>query len=119
MVFPANLVLSQLLFMVISAMVVLDINSHQADLSTLALRPEVTALVSWQSSLSHPTHSGSLMPPIQSHSCAVRSPNCVQTQQFTKGCEHCRGGAEQSRGVGGARLFGDGGHWCAVCVSGH
>lgn len=51
MVFPANLMLSQLLFMVISAMVVLDINSHQAGLSTLALHPEVTALVFWQSFL--------------------------------------------------------------------
>jgi hypothetical protein len=63
MVLPANLMLPQLLFMVISAMVVLDMNGHQAGLSTLALRPEVTALVSWPSFLSFLLrHFGSLMP---------------------------------------------------------
>ena len=65
-VFPANLMLSQLLFMVISAMVVLDINSHQAGLSALALCPEVIALVPWQSFLSFClSHFGSLMPPFR------------------------------------------------------
>lgn len=55
--------LSQLLFMVISAMVVLDINSRQAGLSTLALHSEVTALVSWQSFFSFLlSHFVSLMP---------------------------------------------------------
>lgn len=83
--------------MVISAMVVLDVNSHQADLSTLALRPEVTALVSCQSSLSRPSPSGSPMPPIRSHSCVVRSPHCTHTQQVTKDCDYCHGTAEQSR----------------------
>lgn len=66
MVFPANLVLSQLLFMVISAMVVLGTHSRQAGLSTLALRPEVMALVSWQSFLSFLlSHCGSLVPPFR------------------------------------------------------
>lgn len=82
MVFPASLMLSQLLLMVISAMVVLDINSHQAGLSALALRPKVNALVPWKSFLSFSlSHLGPLMSPFRAFLCSERPckeiPKCV------------------------------------------
>lgn len=110
MVFPANLMLSQLLFMVISAMVVLDINSHQAGLSTLALRPEVRALFFLAKlSLLLPQSFWFLDVPVQSHSCIVSSPIETPLNVFilasaeicfvTKIWGHSHSQAEQSSGV--------------------